>query len=329
MKRQFITPILTAALALSVSTWADDNGRLSKDYAREIGKTPFKINTVPELVLHDAKRNKDLQLRINYPDAKGPFPVIVFSHGARASKDDYLPLTERWAGQGYVTIQPDHSDSRALGVKIGDTSVLRDWQNRPADVSFILDSLDELERKEPALKGKMNHARIGVGGHSFGANTAQLIGGAKAIVLGGEKSFADKRVTAVAILSGQGPGEMLTEESWMTFTRPMLVMTGSRDGPTRDGQPAVWRKKPYELSPPGDKYLVWVEDMDHGFGGIVGTAYVGRYTFKASEDQVKYTQIATLAFWDAYLKEDPEALAYLQSDKLARFSQKTATIEHK
>jgi hypothetical protein len=49
----------------------------------------------------------------------------------------------------------------------------------------------------------------------------------------------------------------------------------------------VWRKKPYELSPPGDKYLVWVEGMDHGFGGIVGADFVGRYTFKASEDHVK------------------------------------------
>jgi predicted dienelactone hydrolase len=319
---------LTVSLTLLLGGLAT-SAKAAKDYAQEIDAKPHKIGTIAALVLHDAKRNKDLQLRINYPDAKGPFPVIVFSHGARASKDDYLPLTERWAGQGYVTIQPDHSDSRALGVKIGDTSVLRDWQNRPADVSFILDSLDELERKEPALKGKMNRDRVGVGGHSFGANTAQLIGGAKAVVLGGEKSFADKRVTAVAILSGQGPGEMLTEESWMTFTRPMLVMTGSRDGPTRTGQPAVWRKKPYELSPPGDKYLVWVEGMDHGFGGIVGAAYVGRYTFKASEDQVKYTQIATLAFWDAYLKEDPEALAYLQSDKLARFSKETVRIEHK
>ncbi len=60
------------------------------------------------------------------------------------------------------------------------------------------------------------------------------------------------------LLSGQGIGEMLRRESWQEFRRPLFVMTGSANGPTRTGQPAVWRKQPYELSPPGDKYLVWV-----------------------------------------------------------------------
>jgi predicted dienelactone hydrolase len=269
-----------------------------------------------------------LQVRINYPDGAGPFPVIVFSHGAWGSKDSHLTLTELWAGHGYVTIQPDHSDSRALGVKVGDRNAFRDWQSRPADVSFILDSLDEIERREPALKGRLDRRRIGMSGHSFGANTAQLIGGAKAFLGGREKSFVDPRVTAVILLSGQGPGEMLTEKSWERLTKPMLVMTGSKDGPTRTGQPAVWRKKPYELSPPGDKYLVWVEGMDHGFGGVSGQTG-GLVKFQANPDHVKFTKIATLAFWDAYLKDDRGALAYLKSDNLVTFSKGTLRIEHK
>ncbi|MCI0408505.1 MAG: alpha/beta fold hydrolase, partial [Acidobacteria bacterium] len=199
----------------------------------KLASGPHKVQTVKELVLEDTKRKKELQLRINHPDGKGPFPIIVFSHGAWASKDSHLGLAELWASHGYVTIQPNHSDSRALGVKIGDPKALQDWRSRPADVSFILDSLEELEKKEPALQGKFDPKRIGVGGHSAGALTAQLIGGAKAFVRDGEKSFEDKRVTAVALLSGQGPGEMLKENSWEKFAKPMLVMTGSKDGPTR------------------------------------------------------------------------------------------------
>jgi dienelactone hydrolase len=301
---------------------------VSKDYAREIERMPLKIATVPELVLHDVTRNKDLRVRVNYPQDGGPYPVVVFSHGAWGSKDGHTMLTELWASHGYITIQPDHADSRALGVKVGDQSVFRDWQERPADVSFILDSLADIEAKVPAIKGKLDAKLIGMSGHSYGANTAQLIGGAKVYLAGQEKSYADPRVTAVALLSGQGPGEMLTEKSWEHFTKPLLVMTGSRDGPTRTGQPAEWRKKPYELSPPGDKYLVWVEGMDHGFGGVSGLKG-GLVQFQSNADHIRYTKMITLAFWDAFLKGDTEAKAWLVSDAPASVSGGIVRVEHK
>ena len=295
--------------------------------AYKLAAEPGKFSTVKDLVLHDAKRNKDLHLRINVPNEPGPFPVIIHSHGAFGSKDNYRPLTEHWAGHGYVTIQPTHEDSIALGNKLGDPKVFQTWPSRPADISFILDSLTELETREASLKGKLDGKHIGVSGHSFGAGTAQLIGGAKAFPVGGERSFADPRVSAVIILSGQGPGEMLTAKSWEQFTTPMLVMTGSADGPTRTGQPAEWRKKPYELSPPGKKYLVWIEGLDHGFGGITGGSFNPKH--KLNEDHVRYTKIATLAFWDAFLKDSKEAKAYLESGKLPEFSAGTLKLEHK
>jgi dienelactone hydrolase len=288
---------------------------------------PFPVRTIKLLVLDDAVRRKQLQLRVNYPDGTGLFPVIVWSHGAWGSKDNYLPLTEHWASHGYVTIQANHGDSHALGVRVGDAAAFRDWQSRPADISFILDSLDDLERREPALKGKLDGKRIGIGGHSFGAHTAQLVGGATAFLPGGARSFEDKRVTAVLLLSGQGPGEALTEKSWAHFARPLLVMTGSRDGPTRTGQPAEWRKKAYELSPSGDKYLVWVDGLDHGYGGITGVNFNPRN--KPNPDHVAWTKIVTLAFWDTYLKQGQEARACLESGKLEAFSKGSLTITRK
>jgi predicted dienelactone hydrolase len=297
------------------------------DNSYKLQAGPFAVRTIKQVVLDDAKRKKQLQLRINFPDAAGPLPVIVFSHGAYGSKDNYLMLTEHWTSHGYVTIQANHSDSAALGMRVGDPATFRDWQSRPGDVSLIIDSLDELQRMQPDLKGKLDPRHIGVGGHSFGANTAQLIGGAKAFLSGGTKSFADQRVTAVLLMSGQGPGEMLTETSWAEFKCPMMVMTGSRDGPTRTGQPAEWRKKPYELSPPGNKYLFWVEGLDHGYGGIPGGT--GNPKNKPNADHIAYTKIATTAFWDAYLKEDKTARTYLESNRLSTFSHGDVKLEHK
>ncbi len=285
------------------------------------------IRSVAKLVLHDAKRNKDLQVRITLPQSTEPAPVIIWSHGAYGSKDVYLPLTEYWASRGYVVIQPTHEDSIALGNRFGDSKIFQVWQTRPADVTFLIDSLAELAAKEPTLAGKLDTKRIGVGGHSFGANTAQLIGGANAYVAGGEKSFADPRVTAVMVLSGQGPGEMLTDKSWLSFTRPLFVMTGSKDGPTRTGQPAEWRKKPYELSPSGNKYLVWVEGLDHGYGGITGVRFNAKN--QINPDHVRWTKLATLAFWDVFLKGKPEAQAYLSGNQLQELSKGTLTVSHK
>jgi dienelactone hydrolase len=319
---------LFVAGSIALGGWCGELKAVRGDespYKSELG--PHKVQRIARLVLNDSERTRQIQLRIHYPDASGPFPLIVWSHGAGGSKDNYLTLMEHWASYGYVTIQPTHSDSRSLAAKPSDPVSFRDWQNRPADISFILNSLTEIETVEAALKGMIDVKRIGVGGHSFGANTAQFIGGARAFPIGGEKSFEDSRVTAVMLLSGQGPGEMLTEKSWSSFKKPTFVMSGSADGPTRTGQPAEWRKKPYELSPPGDKYLVWVDGLDHGYGGITGWNFNPKN--KPNPDHVRYTKIVTMAFWDTYLKGSGDARTYLSSESLSKLSGGAVHLEHK
>jgi len=134
---------------------------------------PYQVRTIDCLVLHDTARGKDLPLKIYYPAAPGRFPVIIFSHGALASKDCYAALGQYWASFGYVSIHPSHADSVAdsgfrgtLRDAIGDP---RAWANRPQDISFIIDSLAEIARLAPQLRGKLDPRHIGVGGHSFGA----------------------------------------------------------------------------------------------------------------------------------------------------------------
>ena len=74
---------------------------------------PYRVLTVENISLHDAARNKNIPIKIYYPDARGRFPVIIFSHGALASKDNYWALGQYWASYGYVSIHPSHGDSIA------------------------------------------------------------------------------------------------------------------------------------------------------------------------------------------------------------------------
>ena len=312
------TSAVCATLLLSLTAWCQS--------APSAG--PYRVLSA-DLVLHDAARNKDLPLKIYYPDGEGPFPVIIFSHGALASKDCYSELGKYWASFGYVSIHPSHGDSIA---DMGFHGTLQEaisnpvaWQNRPQDISFIIDSLSRLERLAPELRGKLDRKHIGVGGHSFGAYTSELIGGVTITVPGHARpeSFADKRVSAILLLSPQGEGRMgLTAQSWDNLRLPMLLMYGSRDFGAW-GEPAVWRSEPYSKSPPGHKYKVEVMGGTHmGFAASSRTESVLNHQFQCAK-------LETLAFWNAYLKHSSEAAAYLSSNGLRAFSLDAANFASK
>ena len=165
------------------------------------------------------------------------------------------------------------------------------------------------------MKGKLDRARVGVGGHSYGAYTAVAIGGATVQMPGGKApvSFADKRVRAIVVLSPQGAGEMgLTAHSWENIRVPMLAMYGSRDFATQRRTP-IWRSQPFNGAPPGDKYDVELEGATH-------FTFVGPMRQRKLETPLfQCAKVETLAFWDTYLKDDEAARDYLAYEGLKTF----------
>ncbi|MCX7825001.1 MAG: hypothetical protein N2689_05535 [Verrucomicrobiae bacterium] len=324
--------------------------------AYKLADGPCAVEIVKDIVLRDAKRNKDLPVHLTFPRADGKFPIIVFSHGAGGSGDTVLAgLPKFWSSHGYICLVPTHADSIKLRRQQGerDASMMdvatralsrkEEWENRPRDITFLLDSLDELEKKVPALRGRLDRSRIGVGGHSFGAFTAQVVGGATLDIAGDgkPKSLADPRVKAVLQLSGQGRGQMgLHEHSWKAMNLPMMCVTGSLDRGAQ-GQDPSWRKEPFDRSPPSDKYFVFIEGAHHlsftgplwtesGRGGLLagrfGRGRAGSGDAKAIFEWVKS---ATIAFWDASLRQDRQARTWLQSDSISQVSQRKARLERR
>src|SRR5437867_1782824 len=82
------------------------------NYSADMGPSP--VGVIPAATLHDAERNKDVEVSIEYPTRGGPFPVIVFSHGYGSSNRGYEPLISYWTSNGYVCIRPKHADAGAL-----------------------------------------------------------------------------------------------------------------------------------------------------------------------------------------------------------------------
>ena len=301
---------------------------------------PHTVTEVSDIVLHDAKRNKDLHLRVFYPGEPGSYPVIVFSHGAGGSQNCCDSLTRHWASYGYVTLQPTHDDSTFQRRNSGEENIqflqaVREalkrpalWESRPLDISFVLDSLPELQKRIPSLASRIDTARIGVGGHSMGAFTADAIAGALVDLPGHPATnFFDQRVKSVLLLSPQGPGEFgLTDHSWDHVALPLMSMTGALDnGATHQGP--SWKKIPFDRSQPGDKYHLFIEGANH-MSFITGQTLLPTRAAQA-EAILGYTNSASLAFWDAYLKNDATAKQYLQSDALQTSSKNAAKLSRR
>lgn len=314
------------------------SGEATDGYKLETG--PMAVNELQGLVLHDEKRNKDVHVRIFYPVITGKYPVIIFSHGAGGADTCCESLTRHWATYGYITIQPVHDDSVAQRRNSGDENArfpqpVRDalknpaaWESRPRDISFLLDSLDDLQKRVAGLNGRMDTRHIGVAGHSMGSYTAEAIAGALVDLPGRPgQNFGDPRAKAILCLSPQGPGQFgLTRNSFSSISLPFMGITGSLDnlGPLAN---AAWHRVPFERSTPGDKYEVFIQGASHMSFITAETANAAHSSQAAAI--LGYTNSASLAFWDSYLKHDPAAKTFLQSNALERSSHGAAKLSRR
>lgn len=277
------------------------------------GQSPPQTELFTEDVLLPKRGEvKELRFRITRPQAAGPYPVIVWSHGLFGSQDNYKPLVEHWARHGYLVLQPTHSDSLKYGetdfkgLDRGLAQYMTDWASRPSDVKRVL---KEVERRKE-WRDRADLSRLGVGGHSFGAHTTMLLSGARPTLA---KDLSDPRPKAFLAISPQGEGRLFDSQSWNGLSGPIFFISGDQDK-GQNGQPASWRREPYDGSLPGQKYLLWIKDAYHGFGGISGAR--GRLGGPANPDHVEIVKSASLMFWDAKLKTRRKAEADFEKGQL-------------
>lgn len=316
----------------------------------EPGPRPLEVGDTGHIVLHDPARDRDLTVRIRYPEATeehaGPFPLVVFSHGAGGSCDAFASLSETLAGHGYVVIHPTHSDSLSLAprgerrsrgreILADPRSIVRgvNLPDRVADVKFILDSLDEFEQLigQPGL---LDREHMAMAGHSAGALTTQVLGGLR--FFAGRRamgaSLGESRFGAFAVISGQGVnGRGITDSSWDGVERPWMVVTGSEDTSTASDETPETRRQAFEYAPEdGTKYLLFFEGAKHSSyqGKGPGLLLDGRPP-RNLEWIESTTNAGVLAFFDAYVRGSENARAWLDSGAIAEGEGGTLEFQHK
>ncbi len=278
---------------------------------------PTPIVSVRPIVLSAPERGTDLQVRVSAPTTGGDLPVIVFSHGFGQSMDGYDPLARFWAEHGFVVIQPTHLDSRTLAVTPDDPRYPEIWRLRIDDLTSVLNHLDTLLAAVPGLAERVDTEKIALAGHSWGAQTAGTLLGARVLDAEGKpgEDFSDPRVKAGLLLAATGEGGKdlapfaaenfpFMSPDFSALTTPTLVVWGDHDQSMLTATRGPdWFTDVYRLSP-GAQGLLTLFGGEHSLGGITG--YAATETTDESPDRVALLQRASVAYLRSALGIDPQ-----------------------
>ncbi len=231
----------------------------------------FSVNAV---TLDAPERGLPLQMRITAPVAEAAsrsFCCLTVT-GRRSTfhrRMGYGPLANFCAEQGFCVIQPTHASSKVAGLPADAEGGPLFWRSRVADMTLILDRLNEIEAQVPWLAGRLDPEKVAAVGHSMGGQTVGMLLGARltdpqddtgchcdchlsnlCITVGGAACRAGqwrKDLSDYAAKHYTAPYP-IPDFSSMT-TRTLVVMGDADENPHITVRGADWHADPYHLSP--------------------------------------------------------------------------------
>ena len=281
-----------------------------------------------DFTVHDDARSRDIPFRVYLPATSEPAPVVLFSHGLGGSRQGNPYLGEHWAGRGYVVVYVQHPGSddgvwkdlppakrlAAMQKAVG----LDNFLLRCKDVSVTLDQLERWNKTEGhELAGRLDLDHIGMSGHSFGAVTTQALSG-QTYAIGGK--FTDQRIKAAVAMSPSAPRQGDPKQSFSAVSIPWMLLTGTNDESVIGNSDAKSRLAVFPALPPGSKYELVLDKAEHS--AFSDRALPGDVEPR-NPNHHRAILALTTAFWDAYLRGNAEAKAWLDGDGPRRCSRQT------
>lgn len=273
-----------------------------------------------DMTIRDKDRNRDIPIRVYLPATKTHAPVVLFSHGLGGSREGSAFLGKHWAARGYVVMFLQHPGSdesvwkdkplkdRMPAMKAA--ASLENFMLRVKDVPIVLDQLTAWNKQEShALQGLLDLQRVGMSGHSFGAVTTQAVSGQSAP--GVKAAFTDPRIKAAIVMSPSSPKRGDPKSAFEGVKIPWLLMTGTKDVAVIGDADMKSRLAVFPALIPGSKYELVLDGAEHS---VFTERPLPGESGKRNPNHHRAILALGTAFWDAYLREDKSAKAWLDGD---------------
>ena len=273
-----------------------------------------------DFTVTDEARHREIPVRVYLPESKTAAPVVIFSHGLGGSKEGSVFMGKHWAARGYVAVFVQHAGSdtgvwkdkpvaeRMAAMK--SAASLENLINRVKDIPAVLDQLERWNKAEGhALSKRLDLAHIGMSGHSFGAVTTEAVSGQSFPVTG--QKFTDPRIRSAIAFSPSSPKRGSAAEAFGSVKVPWMLMTGTLDTSPIGDLTAESRLAVFPALPAGSKYELVLNGAEHS--AFTDRALPGD---KAPRNPNHHRAILALstAFWDATLRDNADAKAWLNGD---------------
>jgi predicted dienelactone hydrolase len=268
------------------------------------------------VVLTDPKTTRRLKLRARLPLGSGKAGLIIYSPGLGSGVSNGAAWCEAWRRAGFIVVTLAHpvtddsiwtvASGKTFKANVNEAIAGPQYGLRVADCRFAIDYCLE----KAVFSSRIDAARIGLAGHSFGALTAQSVAGQA----GAGKSLRDARVRAVIALS---PTAISAEraQSLKGIDVPFFCVTGTHDQyvtfkkgaeTVRLGVSLAQRELVFDYLPAGQKIQLKLALADHmSFAGEpVDAQSFSRdvsVTDQANAKIWECVSATTSLFWQFYL----------------------------
>jgi len=282
--------------------------------------------------------------------APNSVPVVVISHGLGSDRTSFAYLAQHLASHGFAVLVPEHPGSNRSQVEsllagiASEVAEPTEFVNRPLDVTYLLNYLEQQARTNPAYQ-TLNLKQVGVLGQSFGGYTALALAGAPinfkeldrncrdlentfnvSLVLQCQAQrlevssplkteFRDPRIAA-AIALNPITSAILGQDSISKITVPTLILAGSADTVA----PALFEQiQPFTWLMTSEKYLVQLIPGTHF--SVIGEGEIGSDAVALPPEVIgpnpqtaqRYTKALSLAFFQTYIANQPTYRPYLSA----------------
>lgn len=303
--------------------------------------------TKQTLNFYDRQRDRHLVTDLYLPQNKtNKIPIIVVSNGLGAKRDRFEELARYLVSYGFGVVIPDHPGSDRNRQKAFVEGLYRenfdatDFIDRPLDISYILDRLEQLNRDR--FNHQLDLQQVGLFGYSIGGTTALSLAGAefdftqleqdcaqplnllnisilyqcRALELPrAKRTLKDERIKAAYMFVPFGHS-LFGEQSQDKIDIPIMFQVVDQDFLTS----LLEEQVPLFNSVGKERYLVISKKLPHS--NVTLSKQAQSSQAKSAQLAKTYQNLLSLVFFQSYVAEDPSYIPYLSTAYLQAIAQK-------